>query len=756
MRFLNVHLIKTSLILAFLLVPELAEATEYFVESKADYNELSSNLVAGDTLVLKNGIWNDFEILLSGQGQQNNPITLTAETKGRVILSGQSNLRLAGQHLLVSGLVFKNGYTPSSAVIEFRTNSDELAFHSRVTEVVIDSYNNPDKQESDYWVALYGKHNRLDHSHFVGKRNKGVTLAVRLNSQKSQQNYHQIDHNYFGYRPVFGSNGGETLRIGTSHYSLTDSHTLVENNYFEHTNGEVEIISVKSGKNTLRGNLFYESRGTLTLRHGNGNIVEQNIFVGNGVEHTGGIRVINQDQVIRNNYLEALTGYRFGSGFTVMNGVADSPINRYHQVENAVIENNSFINVRHIQLAAGSDAERTAVPIRSVMKDNLIINSDNQQPFSLFDDVSGIRLSGNIANTEVPDELSYGVQQQSVALERGKNGLLYPVSEKLNAGAIRGLKVLSKSEVGVSWYPKSPVLVPFDSGKVHRVENGSNELLTAINSADSGDILELANGQYDIPKLVKIDKTLTIKAAKQGQVKLTFERSTLFEIQDGGSLKLDGLTLSGELSPDAAGNSVVRTQKWGMVENYRFVMLNSQVAGLDINHSFDFFTTGKGAFADEISLINNTFDKVTGDILRLNTEIEDLGIYNAEYVTLKGNSFSKVAGAVVKLYRGGTDESTFGPHFLMADNKLSQVGQGKRNKSKASLYLHGVQVTDITSNVIESSAPIVIEHTVGEPKTVIKDNLFDDTGTPIVTELRGEGPHTAVIDNNKTLNKEMR
>ena len=32
---------------------------------------------------------------------------------------------------------------------------------------------------------------------------------------------------------VLGSNGGETLRIGTSHYSMFNSNTLVENNYFD-------------------------------------------------------------------------------------------------------------------------------------------------------------------------------------------------------------------------------------------------------------------------------------------------------------------------------------------------------------------------------------------------------------------------------------------------------------------------------------------------------------------------------------------
>ncbi|GAA0854720.1 polysaccharide lyase 6 family protein [Aliiglaciecola litoralis] len=748
MRLFNLYSIQVCLLSLALFTAQLT-AKEYLVESIQAYNEISPNLVAGDTVVLKNGIWTDFEILLQGRGAADAPITLTAETKGEVVLSGQSNLRLAGQYLVVSGLVFKNGYTPSSAVIEYRRDKQHLAFHSRVTEVVIDNYNNPDKLESDYWVALYGQHNRFDHSHLVGKRNKGVTVAVRLNSEKSQQNHHKIDHNYFGYRPTFGSNGGETLRIGTSHYSLTNSYTLVENNYFEHTNGEVEIISVKSGENTLRGNLFYEARGTLTLRHGNGNIIEQNVFIGNGVDHTGGIRVINKDQIIRNNYLEGLTGYRFGSGFTVMNGVPNSSINRYHQVENATVENNTFVNVKHIQLAAGSDAERSAVPINSSIKNNLIINDDQQQPFSAFDDVSGIEFSQNIANTQVLAELAYGVEKRDFSYSRLDNGLIYPESNEITVGVKRDLKVLAKQDTGVSWYPKTPAFVAFDSGKSRNVSATPEALLTAINQAKSGDILVLASGQYDMPKLIKVDKTLTIRALDKGQAKLTFERSALFEIHDGGNLKLDGLTISGENSPDAAGNSVVRTQKWGMVDNYRFDVSNSNIVDLDINHSFHFFVTGKGAFADQISITDTSFNQVTGDILRLNSEIEDLGIYNAEYVTLTGNSFVDVDGAVVQLYRGGTDESTFGPHLLMTNNELHNVGHGKRNKSNASVYLHGVQVTKYEHNDMLKSAPIVVEHTVGEPRTVISDNTFDSTMAPSVKELHVKGPHTAQIQNNK-------
>jgi poly(beta-D-mannuronate) lyase len=439
-----------------------------------------------------------------------------------------------------------------------------------------------------------------------------------------------------------------------------------------------------------------------------------------------------------------------------MNGVPNSSINRYHQVENATIENNTFVNVDHIQLAAGSDAERSAKPINSVMKGNLVVNQNNQQPFTAFDDVSGIKFSDNLSNTAVLSELSYGFKQQNIALERQGNGLYYSTSDMGKVGAKSDLKVLDKSQTGVDWYPKVPAEVAFDSGTVHSVKNTPEALLNAIQKAESGDIIELSDGQYDIPKLVKIDKALSITAKNPGKAKLTYERSTLFELHDGGSLKLSGLIISGASSPDAAGNSVVRTKKWGMVHNYRFVMSDSKLVDLNINHSFHFFVTGKGAFADEITLTNNTFNQVTGDILRLNTEIEDLGIYNAEYVTLTENSFTNVEGAVVKLYRGGTDESTFGPHIQMANNTLNNVGLGKRNSNKASLYLHGVQVTNVDSNHIINSAPIVVEHTVGEPQTVISSNIFDATIEPSITELRVDGPHTAKVENNTIRNNKVK
>ena len=71
-------------------------ANPLFVTNQEEYQEAVKQLQPGDTLTLANGVWNDFEILFIGEGTAEQPITLTAETKGEVIISGQSNLRIAG------------------------------------------------------------------------------------------------------------------------------------------------------------------------------------------------------------------------------------------------------------------------------------------------------------------------------------------------------------------------------------------------------------------------------------------------------------------------------------------------------------------------------------------------------------------------------------------------------------------------------------------------------------------------------------
>ncbi|MBX2847531.1 MAG: polysaccharide lyase 6 family protein [Acidiferrobacterales bacterium] len=753
MRNFNQHLNFQRLSLFVLvMLPLVVFGKDYHVKDQSEFNQISANLEAGDKVILANGDWQDFEILFEGTGTQDNPIELTVEEKGKVIISGQSNLRLHGEHLIVSGLVFKNGYTPTSTVISFRKSENELANNSRVTEVVIDNFNNPERYDTDFWVMMYGKNNRFDHNHLEGKRNKGVTMAVRLNTEASQNNHHRIDHNYFGPRQILGSNGGETLRIGTSHFSLTDSFTVVENNYFDRADGELEIISSKSGNNIIRGNVFFESRGTLTMRHGNDTLVENNVFFGNGVDHTGGIRVINKRQTVRNNYMEGLAGYRFGGALVVMNGVPDSPINRYHQVEDSILENNTLINSDHIQLAAGSDLERSAVPIRTDFKNNLIYSDGNKDTFTIYDDVSGISFADNLVNATAGFQIDDGFQIKNFSMARADNGLMYPLNDEENLGASVGIaneiSIIEKQQTGVAWYPKPEKGAIFATGKTIVVEPGQDNISKAIKDADAGDIIQLQAGEYTEPRMIQLDKPISVVGSGTGSSKILFERIALFEINDGGSLELKELTLSGASSPDSAGNSVIRTPRRAMLANYQLRLEDVEVVDLDINHSFNFLTVSKGTFADNIELINSSFSDVTGAILSLDKEYDDYGIYNAEYVTIRNSSFTNIEGDLVDFYRGGTDESTFGPHFELSNSTLTNVGNGRRNKSASSILLHGVQVTNIANNEFVESPAIYVNHTVGEPVTRINNNSFVSTPDVQVQELNSDKENTAILSDN--------
>ena len=668
---------------------------------------------------------------------------------GGVTITGKSNLKIGGSHLLVTGLVFRNGYSPTGEVIAFRRTKEDVATDSRVTEIVIDHFNQPDRYKSDYWVAMDGKRNRFDHSNLVGKANDGVTLAVRLDLETSKQNGHRIDHNYFGPRPVLGSNGGETIRIGTSRESMFDSGTIVENNVFDRTDGEVEIISIKSGANVVRNNLFLESRGAVVLRHGDGNLIERNVFLGKGKEHAGGVRVINRNQIVRSNYMEGLGGTGFAGALTVMNGVPNSPVNRYVQVSNALIENNTIVDSTRMTLAAGSDAERSAVPVNSKMVRNLIVFDKVDKPIEVEDDISGISLIDNVIVAPKPVAKFPGAVQRSLPLERGTNGLLYPTDPALfKVGAPRDLKVVMVDAVGAKWYPKPKRGDVFGSGKVIEVVSGAGALEAALAQAVSGDRLLLTDASYSLDRTLLIDKSLSFEAAGAMRPKITFSRSNLFELGEGGNLRLKGVDISGEDAPDVVGNAVIRTSAKPILANFVLELDDVSVSNLTVNKAFDAIALGKGSMADRLTITGSRFDNISGKVVAADSETDDYGRYNAEYLTISTSHFTNIAGHIVALYRGGTDESTFGPHFVFEKNEITKSGLKPVAGEAASIFLLGVQDVLIEKNSFDGSAPIKVAHTTGSPATLIVNNRFRATPRPVLTEVQAKVPPRVTITGN--------
>ena len=711
----NILSIQTLLILLFFSCQPQGEK-QTLVHTLEEYNQAVNLAKPGSTIVLANGVWKNAELLFEGKGMAEAPITLTVEEKGKVTLEGQSYLQIAGEYLHVDGLVFKNGYTPTNEVISFRKNNKELAYNSRLSECVIDNYSNPERHEQDSWVALYGKNNRVDHNHFEGKGNRGVTLIVRLNTNESIENNHIIEANYFGPRQNLGSNGGETLRVGTSHYSMEKSNTLVQGNYFDRCDGEHEIISNKCDQTTYKNNVFFESIGTLTMRHGDETLVEGNVFLGNRKRNTGGIRVINGQQTVRNNYGYGLTGYRFRGALVVMNGVPNSPLNRYFQVEDAIIENNVFVDSDHVQLCAGSDVERSATPINSTFKNNTFYLEKPSKLVTIYDDISGIAFENNLTNHPINKTLTSGFEVENMSLTKDKNGLLMPMTgEKVIAPALAD-EIPTKENTGAAWYSKADKRIAFESGKTTTVAAGVNTLFDAIKNSQPGDILELKDSKrYELTKLPLIQHPLTIQASEGKTPLILWEKKAAFDIVNGGELRLKGLNFDGENAPDGSGNAVIRTSKYSMNKNYSLRIENCAFDNLDVNHSFDVIRIYKNTFADEIHISNSTFNNITGHVMALDKETDDVGIYNAEFVTLHNNIFTNIGGAVLSLHRGGKDESTFGPFLDMDHCTFENIGFDSRNKYKAAINLYGVQDIQMKNSIFKKTKKIQMHLVVGEP-----------------------------------------
>ncbi|NGF58010.1 hypothetical protein G5B00_15950 [Parapedobacter sp. SGR-10] len=365
--------------------PRRLVSSEHFVTNEAELVDAIGKSVPGDIIIMKNGIWNNIDIVFKSRGAENKPITLKAETAGQVIISGASSLRLAGEYLIVEGLHFKNGHSSRNFhLIEFRDGKTH-ANHCRITNIAISKFNK--ESGTDVWIGLYGKHNQVDHSLFEGKVSRSVLMIVWRPTDDA--NHHRIDHNHFKDMPSIGLGGAIAIRIGDGTNASSSSATVVESNIFENMLGIGKIINIKSSGNIIRGNTFIKASGSITIRHGNNNLIEGNyIFPGLRDNYTGGILVIGENHIIRNNYIQG-TRRRGKPAITLYQGDANNYPGKgsYYPTKNILIANNTLIdNDKNIcigqkgQVAGMPDVEM-AIPVENITyKQNVIIGNTSTTP----------------------------------------------------------------------------------------------------------------------------------------------------------------------------------------------------------------------------------------------------------------------------------------------------------------------------------------------------------------------------------------
>ncbi len=719
----------------------------------------------GNEIVMKNGVWKDVKIRFVGTGTESNPIVLRAETPGKVFIEGVSDLKFGGEYLKVSGLHFRNGYTPSNAVVEFRLNSDTLANNCRITQCVIEDFNQPSRDKADRWVQFWGRHNQMDRCYLAGKSNRGPTVRVDIQGNESIRNFHQIVNNHFGTRLPKGGPSAETIQLGVSSTSMSPSNTLVANNFFEECNGEVEVISSKTNYNEFRNNVFYKSEGSLVMRHGNYCIVDGNYFIGDKTSnYMGGIRIINTGHWVTNNYFINLKGTEFRSPLAIMNGIPRSPLNRYNQVTDVVVAHNTWINCKSPwQLGVGSNVSqkdvlppseiRSARPIRTLVANNIIFNKEGDpNPIVTHDEIDGIEFRNNLIDNNGQDfNVIDGLEVASLEFTKLTEDILAPSesisdfepydgfdfenitedlfgytrSQRNVVGAINQPQptdpgIMDKGKYGPDWYS---IGEQQPSGTTLQIKSGIDDLRDAVSVAGNGDIIEL-EGIFEIDESLAINKRITVKSKGDSKAEIVYTGTSgtpAFEMHPKGRLNLENIKLSG-MDNQLAFASLMEN----MSSSYELSVSDCEISG------FDYITKAyKQSFAQEISFSNSVLrDSKNG--IELSAETNDRGDYNAEKVVIDNCQFQNIDSNVIDYYRGGYDESTVGGTLFVVNSSFTNCGGSEENGILLNTY--GIINVNLVNNVFKNNPVELVAMLWGAKNNRHSGNEIINSGKIVVEE----------------------
>ena len=764
---MKTNLLIISAALLFLSFSQPPKQEGAYVKDIVELHKAIGNAGPGDEIIMANGDWNNVQIRFVGYGKENAPITLRAETAGKVVIGGKSDLKLGGDYLVVSGLNFVNGSSPSDAVIEFAISEDTVANHSRVTNSVILDFNKSQKNQTDLWVLFKGRHNELDHCYIAGKSNRGPTIRIDLAGNNSIKNYHKIHHNYFGPRPPKGGPSAETIQLGNSFTSMAPSYTLVENNFFDKCNGEVEIISSKSNFNEFRNNVFYKSEGSLVTRHGNYCIVDGNYFIGDAdSEQIGGVRLIGTGHWVTNNYFYNLKGKTFRSPLAVMNGIPKSPLNRYIQVTDVVVAYNTWVDCDSpLQFGVGSNIDqkdilpaseiRSERPIRTIVANNLIYNSTgDEQPVVAHDSLDGINFKSNlIDNQGVSFKKISGIKTKDFAVSELEKNIWIPKNDLTDSELYNGFEfdlittdlfgnsrkevnsvgavvkapaekpnLMDVSQYGPDWYPAKSSKKA--SPKTYSVSSTA-KLVNAIQKAKNGDTIVLASAKYKVKTSLKIDKRLTIKstdANKKATIHYAGAPETpAFEMNPKGELTLKGVVLKGTKTQYAFASL-----KNNMSSLYNLTVVDSEIS------DFDFVLKAyKHSFSEYIQLRYTTI-KNCNNGLELSEETDDKGEYSAENIVIANCTFKGVDKNVVDYYRGGYDESTVGGNLVVTNSNFTQCGA--KEEDGILLNTYGIINVEISGNTFADNPVKFVARLWGAKNNTHSNNDIKNSGELIVEE----------------------
>ncbi|MFC0629250.1 polysaccharide lyase 6 family protein [Kribbella deserti] len=434
-------------------VAALPSRTTEVVTSLSALQSAINRATAGAQIVLANGTYavpSGSPITISGRnGTSTSPITISAETRGGVILTGpHSFLFSSSSNITISGFSFRQSSTLNipAECARIRLTRNDFAMASTVSHSVV----------------VRGNDAKVDRNVFRDKTTSGCYLVVDGPSGTAMAQRTHILRNHFRDHSFSGTNGGEPIRLGVGSRALSSANATIEYNLLERVNGDPEAISVKASGSTIRYNTVRDSLGGIVLRHGNNNRVDGNYILA-GVN---GIRIYGNDHLIVNNYVADLdeldgvggAGIVLGSGSVRdhYSGESDTSRKGNDAPDRVTIALNTLRNNKE---AIVGESQRSLPPLACKISDNLLVADSGTLVSMPY--LQGITWSGNIAwgSASTGNIPSSGYRRADPKLVAGSDGV-YRIST--GSAAING-GTLSLSSVtdDLDGHARS---TPFDVG----------------------------------------------------------------------------------------------------------------------------------------------------------------------------------------------------------------------------------------------------------------------------------------------------
>jgi poly(beta-D-mannuronate) lyase len=445
-----------------------------------------------------------------------------------------------------------------------------------------------------------------------------------------------------------------------------------------------------------------------------------------------------------------------------MNGIPKSPLNRYNQVTDVVVAYNTFVDSDSPwQFGVGTNIGQAAVlpkseirsarPLRTEVVNNVIYNSvGHANPIVEHDKADGVTFKSNIIHnngvkyskregliskeltlTDIGTDISvpiagfddvetYNGFDFSVITNDllGKSrGKLNQIGAILNLGNIN-LDLLDKTKYGANWFSNE---VEVKEVKTYTVSN-VDELISKLNEAENGDVLELNDGSYNFSESLVINKSIIIQSKNKSEIVFNgAEETAIFELNPYGKLTLKNIKLKGNKS-----NYAFATLKKNMSNHFGLSVFNSEISNFKY-----VLKVYKQSFSEEITFKNSSIFNCENGI-ELSEETNDRGDYNTEYLTIDNCQFINVKQNVIDYYRGGYDESTIGGNLNVTNSTF--INCGEKEKNGILLNTRGIVNVDISNNIFTNNRVKLIALLWGAKNNSHSNNKISNSGQIRVEE----------------------